>query len=140
MCSFPLNEGMERREAPGSLRGSLTDLARVRSYAPRFRDPNLRGGGGPGVRGPVRKALRLPGLHRGDIVGRRASLRHPASRSTTPSMSEAGAVYIPNRNKVSIITLTKHPPDIASPGAPSQGGAGAPEITPAMIQAGVMTA
>ena len=27
---FPLNEGMERREAPGSLRGSPTDLARVR--------------------------------------------------------------------------------------------------------------
>ena len=28
----PLNEGMERREAPGSLRGSLTDLARVRLH------------------------------------------------------------------------------------------------------------
>ena len=31
---LPSHEGMERREAPGSLRGSLTDLARVRLVAP----------------------------------------------------------------------------------------------------------
>ena len=30
----PLNEGMERREAPGSLRGSPTGLTRARLIAP----------------------------------------------------------------------------------------------------------
>jgi len=45
--------------------------------------------GVPGRAGPrARRALRLPALQRGDIVGRRTSLRHPTPLKTTPSMSE----------------------------------------------------
>ena len=56
----PLNEGMERREAPGSLRGSLTDLARVRLYAPTAISP-LPGIAACGVRAASDVAAAPPG-------------------------------------------------------------------------------
>src|SRR6185436_5824581 len=63
---FPSNEG---NGAPGGAREVCeTSLGRhcdLPTCTPSFRDPSLEGGGGPGARGPVRRARRLPALHRG---------------------------------------------------------------------------
>jgi hypothetical protein len=49
----------------------------------------IEGVGVPGRAGSqALRALRLPALQRGDIVGRRTSLRHPTPLKTTPSMSK----------------------------------------------------
>ena len=49
----------------------------------------LREWGSRGARALGERALRLPALQRGDIVGRRTLLRHPTPLKTTPSMSKA---------------------------------------------------
>jgi hypothetical protein len=119
----PSFEGMERREAPGSLRGSLHRLARP-VFRAKIPGPKVfRGDGGPGARGPFcAKALRLRksgspdlrllkgdrsrvnprsgALHRVRVVGAPAPLRLRTPRSTAPSI-EWGEMYIYSyRNEV----------------------------------------
>lgn len=57
---------MERREAPRSGRGSVRPALRSANLRAEFPGPKVfEGSGGPGTRGPVRGARRLPALHRG---------------------------------------------------------------------------
>src|ERR1043165_2534129 len=69
---------MERREAPRSLRGSVRPALRSAGLRAELPGPkSLEGGGGPGARGPLRRARRLPALHRGT----RCRRPHPAPSS-----------------------------------------------------------
>ena len=57
---------MERREAPRSGRGSVRPALRSANLRAELPGPKVfEGSGGPGARGPVRGARRLPALHRG---------------------------------------------------------------------------
>ena len=100
LLSFSLFEGMERREAPGSLRGSLHRPCDRPVSSRRASGTQERGGGGPVARGPLRGALRLPALQRDAIVGHRTSLRHPTPLKTDAFDERGGFRNIVCRNKV----------------------------------------
>ena len=88
---LPLTRGWSAGRRQGACEAPFTGL-RGRCFAPRFRDPSLEGGGGPGARGLLRGALRLPALHRVRVVGAPTLLRLRTPRSTTPSIEKGGDI------------------------------------------------
>jgi len=102
----PLSRGWSAGRRQGACEAPFTGL-RGRCFTPRFRDPSLEGGGGPGARGPLRGALRLPALHRVRVVGAPALLRLRTPRSTTPSIEQgAGKISAVWRAGISFVLGT----------------------------------
>jgi hypothetical protein len=73
---LPLNEGMERREAPGSLRGSPHRLARPVCRAKIPGPKSLRGVGVPGRAGSCEEPCASRRSIAARVVGGRTLLRH----------------------------------------------------------------
>jgi hypothetical protein len=106
---LPLSRGWSAGRRQGACEAPFTGL-RGRCFTPRFRDPSLEGGGGPGARGPFcAKALRLPALHRVRVVGAPAPLRLRTPRSTTPSIERGGMYIYSYRNEVKSAGMRSKP-------------------------------
>ena len=84
---------MERREAPGSLAiGSLRPALRSASLRAELPGPKcLRAVGVPGREGPCEEPCASRRSIADRVVGGRTLLRHPTSRSTTPSIEQGMA-------------------------------------------------